>query len=60
MSLVNLTEALKDVCYEFDLPTPLLIDIQYRHFVKFNIVTLTQKDFIENVDFDKFIIENWI
>ena len=60
MTQDTVKEELREICYKLDIPTPMLIGIQYRHLVKFNTLTLLEKDFIENIDFDKFVIENWI
>ena len=47
-----------EICHEMDQPTPVLLKHHTRSFHSFNIVTFKSSDFVESVDFDKFVLEN--
>ena len=54
----NLLEILRDVCYSFDIPTPLFRQCHQAHFNRFLTVRFNKDDFMEEVDFDYLLIEN--
>lgn len=49
-----------ELCHELDIPTPLIIASHIRNFEDFNNTVFLPRDFVESIDFDKFIIENAI
>jgi len=51
-------EYLVDICYELDIPTPILLNTHINHFDKFNIVRFKETDFVESIDFDVLMLEN--
>ena len=44
--------------HEIDIPTPAILKAHVTNYVDFNNVTFLPRDFVESIDFDKFIIEN--
>lgn len=64
-SIDNLSEQnfrlhIEKICHKLDIPTPLILKNHYDNFEEFNSANFASKDFVESVDFDKFIIENAI
>lgn len=55
--LTKLLDYLTDICQQFDIPRPMLINKHYRDFSNFNHTFFKPDDFVEEVDFDKFWIE---
>ncbi len=51
-------EYLSEICSTLDIPTPVIIKTHIFNYAKFNHVKFLPADFIENVDFDKLILEN--
>lgn len=49
---------LADICTELDVPTPVLLKPHIMNYAKFNHVVFRQADFMEEVPFDKFVLEN--
>ena len=47
-----------DICYELDIPTPVIIKNHIFNYAKYNTVRFNKSDFVDSVDFDKFVIEN--
>ena len=47
-----------NICHEMDIPTPAIISSHIRNFDEFNNSVFLKRDFVEQIDFDKFIIEN--
>lgn len=47
-----------EICYHLDLPTPVILKAHIFNYAKFNFVKFTPEDFVETVNFDKFILEN--
>lgn len=54
----KLMEYLVDMCYNFDIPTPLVLKSHITNFDKFNITRFKKSDFVEEIDFDSLVIEN--
>lgn len=46
------------MCHELDIPTPIILKNHINNYVDFNNCTFLPRDFVESIDFDKFIIEN--
>ena len=49
---------IEKICHELDIPTPIILKAHINNYVDFNTATFTNRDFVEYIDFDKFIIEN--
>lgn len=49
---------LTEICYALDIPTPVLLKTHVFNFAKFNFVRFIKSDFLENVPFDKLVLEN--
>ena len=49
---------LTDICGELDVPTPVLIKTHIMNYAKFNHVVFRPDDFIEEIPFDKLLLEN--
>lgn len=49
---------LSDICVALDVPTPVLLKTHVFNYAKFNHVAFRPDDFIEEVAFDKLLLEN--
>ncbi len=49
---------LKDLCSSLNIPTPVLLDKHVYDFNLFNMSVFKPDDFIEEIWFDKFILEH--
>lgn len=49
---------LTEICDKLDIPTPLLVKTHLFNYAKFNHVVFKRGDFMEQVDFDKLVLEN--
>ena len=49
---------LSEICFGFDIPTPIIIAVHLDNFLTFNIQKFRPSDFLEAVAFDEFVIEN--
>ncbi len=49
---------LKDICENLDIATPVLIKTHLFNFAKYNVVRFSQSDFVEQIPFDKLVLEN--
>lgn len=47
-----------DICYNLECPTPVLVKTHIFNFAKYNYVRFLPNDFVEQVGFDKLILEN--
>ena len=50
-------DMLKTVCQEICIPTPILLDKNVYDFNIFHICIVKPDDFVEPVNFDKFVLE---
>ena len=50
-------DMIKGLCEGLDIPTPVLLNKHLADFNKFSMTVFKPVDFIENVNFDRFIIE---
>jgi hypothetical protein len=48
----------RDVCEILDVPTPVIIKTHIFNYAKYNYVRFTKADFVENIDFEKLVLEN--
>ena len=49
---------LTEICANLDIATPVLIKTHLFNYAKYNNVRFTQSDFVEQISFDKLILEN--
>ena len=51
-------EYLTDICYQLDVPTPVLTKTHIFNFAKFNHVKFIKRDFVESLGYDYLMLEN--
>ncbi len=49
---------LREICENLDIATPVLIKTHLFNFAKYNNVRFTESDFVEQISFDKLVLEN--
>lgn len=49
---------LADICTELDVPTPVLLKPHIFNYAKFRHVVFRPSDFMEQVGFDRLVLEN--
>lgn len=49
---------LTEICDALDIPTPVLLKPHLMNYAKFNSVTFRPADYMEEVPFQKFVLEN--
>ncbi len=49
---------MQQICHTLDIGTPVILKTHVQNLINFNTVTFLPRDFVENVSFDKLIIEN--
>ena len=54
----NFEKSVAKLCEELDEPCPVLLSKHFNHFNEFNLTQFRPSDFVENVKFDKLVIEN--
>jgi len=47
-----------DICYELDIPTPVILKPHLFNYAKFNYTKFLKRDFVELFDYDSLILEN--
>ena len=53
----NFNDYVNSICYELDMPNPVILIKHIKNFILFNYTTFFQEDFIEKVFFEKFVLE---
>ena len=53
----NFYDYIASICSSLDIATPVILSKHIYHFLTFNNAVFFPQDFPEEVDFDKFIIE---
>ncbi len=53
----NFFNYIADICQTLDIATPVILSKHLLHYVEFNTAIFLPQDFPEDVEFDKFIIE---
>lgn len=53
----NFFDYIANICEKLDIATPIILKKHLLHYIEFNSTTFLPQDFPEEVDFDKFIIE---
>lgn len=51
-------EHVRNICERLDVATPVIIKTHIFNYAKYNNVRFTQSDFIEQISFDKLVLEN--
>lgn len=49
---------LMEICYEMDIPTPVVLKSHKHNFTQFNTTRFRASDFVESVDFEVLVLEN--
>ena len=49
---------LREICEILDIPTPVLIKTHLFNYAKYKTVRFIESDFVEQINFDKLILEN--
>lgn len=49
---------LREICENLDIPTPILIKTHLFNYAKYNNVRFSASDFVEQINFDKLVLEN--
>jgi hypothetical protein len=49
---------LAEICYELDIPTPVLLKTHIFSYAKFRTVRFLPRDFTEQPEFDRLILDN--
>jgi hypothetical protein len=47
-----------DICYELDIPTPILLKSHIINYGKFNFTRFLKRDFVELFEYDHLVLEN--
>lgn len=53
----NFQKLLQEISYMLDIAVPVSLAYHFKHFERFNRIKYLPRDFIEEVDFDAFIVE---
>ena len=51
-------EYLTEICYELDIPTPVVLKSHTANFSEFRVVRFRPCDFVESIDFEQLVLEN--
>lgn len=54
----NIPSYVYEICESLDLPSPVILKTHIFNYAKYNYVKFTKADYVEEINFDKFIIEN--
>lgn len=57
LSIGDYQKLLQELAYRLDISSPVSLPNHLKHFEKFNRIKYLPRDFIEEVDFDTFVIE---
>ena len=47
-----------EICEKLELPTPVIIKTHIFNYAKYNFVRFIKDDFVEEINFDKLVLEN--
>ena len=53
----NFFDYISSICETLNIATPVILSKHLFHYLTFNLATFLPQDFPEEIDFDKFIIE---
>lgn len=48
----------QEICHRMDIPSPVVLKTHAKNFMEFNTCTFLPRDFVESINFDKFVLEN--
>ena len=48
---------IQSLCYELDIPNPIVLTNHYERFSEFNHVKFIKDDFVEEVHFERLVLE---
>ncbi len=51
-------EYVREICENLDVPTPVIIKTHLFNYAKYNTLRFTKSDFVEQINFDKLVLEN--
>ena len=49
---------LREICGNLDVPTPVLIKTHLFNYAKYNVLRFSSDDFLEQINFDRLVLEN--
>lgn len=49
---------LREICENLDVPTPVLIKTHLFNYAKYNVLRFSSDDFLEQINFDRLVLEN--
>lgn len=47
-----------EICHKLDVPSPVVLPMHIKHFVLYNSTKFIARDFVDDINFDKLVIEN--
>ncbi len=53
----NFHDYIVDICAMLNIATPIILSKHISHFVEFNNSVFKSEDFVEQIDFDKLVLE---
>lgn len=53
----HFVQYIQEICYELDIPNPIVLSTHFDKFTEFNHVKFIAEDFVEEVHFEKLILE---
>jgi len=53
----NFFDYVNSICYELDIPNPVILVKHIKNFILFNYTTFFEEDFVEKVNFEKMVLE---
>ena len=53
----NFDSYLNEICYELDIPNPVVLVKHLKNFILFNYTTFFEEDFVEHIHFEKLVLE---
>ena len=56
-SVDNFFDYISNICENLNIATPVILSKHIFHYLTFNLATFLPQDFPEEIDFDKFVIE---
>lgn len=51
-------DAISNICYSFDIETPIILQSHIDNFDNFNLTKFKQQDFIDTFEYDALVLEN--
>lgn len=57
-SIVSFLDYVEDMCYNLDIPQPVVLKYHIKNYFTFNNAKFKAGDFVEHINFDEFVLEN--